>query len=242
MRSGGIGGVLVVRLRLLILIVLPFLLSACAQTWEANPPEAARGGMGVMADGNIAEGPDAVASVTELASHTPEGVQPPYGAAGSAAAYEYDTGYRIGAGDRLTIRVAGEADLTNDYLVDGSGNISMPYIKTTYVGGMSAQQVEKVVAKRLRNGFLRNPNVSVQVTTLRPFFILGEVNSAGSFPYQPGMTVQNAVAIAGGYSPRAHQGPVLVTRKNVEGTMTYKAPVTTQIYPGDVIYVRERWF
>ncbi|WP_162914326.1 polysaccharide biosynthesis/export family protein [Taklimakanibacter lacteus] len=229
-------------MRFIILAVLPFFLSACAETWDADPPTAATGGMGVMADGTVAQGPGAVASVTELASSTPEGIQPPYGAAGSAAAYEYDTGYRIGAGDRLTIRVAGEADLTNDYLVDGSGNISMPYIKTTYVGGMSAPEVEKLVATRLRNGFLRNPSVSVQVTTLRPFFILGEVNTAGSFPYQPGMTVQNAIAIAGGYSPRAHQGPVLITRKNVEGTETHKAPVTTQVYPGDVIYVRERWF
>lgn len=229
-------------MRLFILMVLAVLLSGCAQTWEANPPEAASGGMGVMADGTVAEGPGAVASVTELASHTPEGVQPPFGTSGWAAAYEFDSGYRIGAGDRLTIRVAGEADLTNDYLVDGSGNISLPYIKTTYVGGLSAQEVERLIAKRLRNGFLRNPNVSVQVTTLRPFFILGEVNTAGSFPYQPGMTVQNAVAIAGGYSPRAHQGPVLITRKNVDGTQTHKVPVTTQIYPGDVIYVRERWF
>lgn len=231
-----------VCMRLLILILLPFLLSACAETWEGNPPEAASGGMGVMADGTVAQGPGAVASVNELPSKTPDGIQPPYGAQGSAAAYEYDAGYRIGAGDKLTIRVAGEADLTNDYLVDGSGNISMPYIKTTYVGGMSTQAVEKLIATRLRKGYLRNPSVSVQVTTLRPFFILGEVNTAGSFPYQPGMTVQNAVAIAGGYSPRAHQGPVLITRKNVTGTQTYKAPVTTQIYPGDVIYVRERWF
>jgi polysaccharide export outer membrane protein len=223
-------------------MILPLLLCACAQTWEDNPPKAATGGMGVMADGTVAQGPGAVASVTELPSHTPEGIQPPYGASGSAAAYEYDSGYRIGAGDRLTIRVAGEIDLTNDYLVDGSGNISMPYIKTTYVGGMSAPEVEKLIAQRLRNGFLRNPSVSVQVTTLRPFFILGEVNTAGSFPYQPGMTVQNAVAIAGGYSARAHQGPVLITRKNADGTQTYKAPVTTQIYPGDIIYVRERWF
>lgn len=230
------------RMRFLALIVLPFLISGCAETWEANPPEAASGGMGVMTDGNVAQGPGAVASVTDLPTRTPDGIQPPYGAEGSAAAYEYDKGYRIGAGDRLTIRVVGETDLTNDYLVDGSGNISMPYIKTTYVGGMTAQVVEGTIAKRLRNGYLRNPNVSVQVTTLRPFFILGEVNTAGSFPYQPGMTVQNAVAIAGGYSARAHQGPVLVTRKNVEGTRTYKVPVTTQIYPGDVIYVRERWF
>lgn len=230
------------RLRQLLILILPLFLTACAETWEANPPEAASGGMGVLADGTMGQGPGAVSSVSELPSHTPAGVQPPYGAQGTAAAYEHDNGYKIGAGDRLTIRVAGEADLTNDYLVDGSGNISLPYIKTTYVGGMTAPETEKLIAKRLRNGFLRNPSVSVQVTALRPFFILGEVNTAGSFSYQPGMTVQNAIAIAGGYSPRAHQGPVLVTRKNVDGTQTYKVPVTTQIYPGDVIYVRERWF
>jgi polysaccharide export outer membrane protein len=71
---------------------------------------------------------------------------------------------------------------------------------------------------------------------------MGEVNTAGSFEYQPGITVQNAIAIAGGYSARADHAKVLVTRKNAEGTQTYKVPVTTQIYPGDIIYVRERWF
>jgi polysaccharide export outer membrane protein len=169
-------------------------------------------------------------------------VQEPYGTRGVAAAYEYEAGYKVGAGDRLTIRVPGETDLTNDYLVDGGGNISMPYIRTTQVAGLTTAEVERVIAARLRAGYLRNPSVSVQVTTPRPFFILGEVNTAGSFPYQPGMTVQNAVAIGGGYTPRADQGAVLVTRKNIKGTATYKVPVTTQLYPGDIVYVRERWF
>lgn len=233
------------RLRLLITAVaifLPLVLGGCAQTWEHNPPAAAPGGLGIMADGDLGEGPGAVSSVSELPTHTKRGIQPPYGAQGTAASYEYGKGYRIGAGDRLTIRVAGETELTNDYVVDGAGNISMPYISTTHVGGLSAPDVERVVAARLRAGYLRNPSVSVQITTLRPFYILGEVTTAGSYPYQPGMTVQNAVAIAGGYGPRANQGEVLVTRRNVEGTETFKVPVTTQIYPGDVIYIRERWF
>ncbi len=195
-----------------------------------------------MEDGQLAEGPGAVSSVSVLPSHTARGVQEPFGSKGVAAAYEFDDGYKVGAGDRLTIRVAGETDLSNDYLVDGAGNISMPYIRTTQVAGLTAAGIEGVIAGRLRNGFLRNPSVSVQVTTLRPFFILGEVNVAGSFAYQPGMSVQNAVAIAGGYSPRADQGAVLVTRKNINGTATFKVPVTTQIYPGDIIYIRERWF
>jgi polysaccharide export outer membrane protein len=217
-------------------------LAGCADSWEQHPPSAEPGGVGIMEDGQLAEGPGAVSSVSVLPSHTARGVQEPFGSKGVAAAYEFDDGYKVGAGDRLTIRVAGEADLSNDYLVDGAGNISMPYIRTTQVAGLTTAGIEGLIAGRLRSGFLRNPSVSVQVTTLRPFFILGEVNVAGSFAYQPGMSVQNAVAIAGGYSPRADQGAVLVTRKNINGTATFKVPVTTQIYPGDIIYIRERWF
>ena len=229
-------------MRLPVVAILAFVLAGCAQNWENNPPETAPGGVGITADNQLAEGPDAVSSVSQLPSHTPAGIQEPYGAAGVAAAYEFGEGYRVGAGDRLTIRVAGEPELTADYLVDGAGNISMPYIKTTHIGGLTAAEAEQMIAAKLRGGFLRNPSVSVQVTTTRPFYILGEVNSAGSFSYTSGMTVQNAVAIAGGYSPRADQGNVLITRKNVNGTATLKVPVTTQIYPGDIVYIRERWF
>ncbi len=166
----------------------------------------------------------------------------PYGAKGVAAAYEYSIGYKVGAGDRLTVRVAGEPDLTSEYLVDGAGTISLPYIQTIAIAGLTAPEIENMIASRLRQGYLRDPQVSVQVSNLRPFYILGEVNTSGSFSYQPGITVQNAIAIAGGYSARADQDKVLITRKNIKGTKTYKVPVTTQIYPGDIIYVRERWF
>jgi len=223
-------------------VLLLLAVSGCSDSWEYDPPTAERGGVGVTANGALAEGPAAVSIVSVLPSHTAKGVQEPYGSRGVAAAYEYQSGYKIGAGDRLTIRVAGELDLTNDYLVDGAGNISMPYIRTTQVAGLTSAESEQMIAAKLRGGYLRNPNVSVQVTTPRPFFILGEVNTAGSFAYQPGMSVQNAVAIAGGYTARADEGAVLITRKNVKGTATYKVPVTTQVYPGDIVYIRERWF
>jgi len=229
-------------LRFAIAIILAISLSACASGWENNPPESASGGTGIMADGMLAQGPAAVSSTSQLPASNRHGIQPPFGGSGTAAAYEYESGYRLGAGDRLTVRVAGEEELTNDYLVDAAGNISLPYIKTVHVAGLSAPETENLLASRLRSGYLRNPNVSVQVTTSRPFFILGEVNTAGSFPYQANMTVQNAIALAGGYSPRGNQGDVLITRRNVEGTRTYKVPVTTQVYPGDVVFVRERWF
>ena len=235
-------GLKVVRKRICILMLVFLSLSACSQTWEQASPASPAGGTGLMADGSIAEGPDAVSSISQLPSHSSAGAVAPFGAQGTAAAYEYLSGYKVGAGDRLTIRVAGENDLTADYLVDGSGNISLPYIQTVHISGMTTPQVERLITSRLRNGLLRDPKVSVQATALRPFYILGEVTTSGSFAYQSGITVQNAIAIAGGYGARADQGPVLITRKNVTGTETHKAPVTTQIYPGDIIYVRERWF
>jgi polysaccharide export outer membrane protein len=231
-----------VRKRICILLLASFALSGCSQSWEQDRVASPAGGTGLMVDGSVAEGPMAVSSISQLPSHDSAGVVAPFGAQGTAAAYEYLSGYKVGAGDRLTIRVAGESDITADYLVDGSGNISLPYIQTVHIAGMTTPQVEKLITARLRNGYLRDPKVSVQATELRPFFILGQVTTSGSFAYQNGITVQNAIAIAGGYGARADQGTVLITRKNVTGTETHRVPVTTQIYPGDIIYVRERWF
>jgi len=231
-----------VRLRPFFILALLLPLTACSQTWEQTRPSAPPGGTGVSVEGEVVEGDGAVASVSQLPVSNTRGAVEPYGSRGTAAAYEFTTGYRVGAGDRMAVKVAGEADLTSEYVVDGSGNISLPYVQTITVAGMTTAQIERLIAARLRAGYLRDPQVSVQVTTPRPFYILGEVNTAGSFPYQPGMTIQNAVAIAGGYGARADQRLVLLTRKNATGTATYKVPVTTQLYPGDIVYVRERWF
>lgn len=231
-----------VRQRLLAILILLLPLGGCAaQEWDetVNAPP---GGTGVTAAGTVEQGGLATASVSRLPSHNGKGAIAPFGTQGVNAAYEYGTGYRVGAGDRLTVRVAGEPDLTADYLIDGSGNISMPYIQTVNVAGQTTANIEKSITARLQAGYLRDPKVSVAVTTLRPFYILGEVNTAGSFSYQPGMTVQNAVAIAGGYSARADHGAVMLTRKNANGTQTLRVPLTTEIYPGDIVYVRERWF
>ena len=220
------------------LLFLP--LAACTQTWDEVRPATPPGGTGISTAGDVAD--ETVASVSELPVSNRHGAIEPYGTKGKISAYEFGAGYRVGAGDRLAIKVAGEADLTSEYLVDGAGNISLPYVQTIAVSGMTTVQIEALIGRRLRQGYLRDPQVSVQVNALRPFYILGEVNTSGSFAYQPGMTVQNAIAIGGGYSPRADQQTALITRKNARGTATYKVPVTTQVFPGDIIYVRERWF
>lgn len=176
--------------------------------------------------------------------HAFDGVEP------SAAAAEpvttnlgsYFNEYRVGSGDQLRVTVFGQDDLTGEYAVDGAGRISMPLISQLPVAGATTAEIEAMIEARLRDGFLREPNVSVQVLTFRPFFVLGEVQTAGQYPYVNGMTVQNAIAIGGGYTPRADTGEVIVTRQTQTGPVTIRVSPTEAILPGDTIYVRERWF
>ncbi len=226
MRIGNFGN-------LLVLATSALALSGCLGTsWERNPPQAGPEGTGVLTTG----------SITPLPAKNATGTVPPFGATGVRNAYEFAQGYRVGAGDKLAIRVMGQPDLTGVFVVDPDGNISMPLINTVSVAGLSLRQVEERITTLLRNGYLRNPSVSVQPLELRPFYILGEVRQAGRYNYQPGMTVANAIAMARGFTERAATGEVLLTRRTAEGTRTYKVPVTTQLYPGDIVYVKERWF
>jgi polysaccharide biosynthesis/export protein len=229
-------------MRISALFVIALMLSACSETWETNAPSAPPGGTGIMADDSLASGADAVSSISQLPSTNEIGAVPPFATQGQAAAYEFATGYRVGAGDRLSVRVIGEQDLTGEYLVDATGVLSMPYVQSVPVAGLNTGQIEKLIERKLKSGYIRDPKVSVQAINLRPFYIMGEVTTGGSFPYQPGITVQNAIAIAGGYGTRADHGVVLITRKTANGTNTYKVPVTTQVYPGDIVFIRERWF
>ncbi|MFT4098102.1 MAG: polysaccharide biosynthesis/export family protein [Rhodoblastus sp.] len=153
-----------------------------------------------------------------------------------------DRPYAVGSGDRLRIIVFGQDSLSNSYSVDASGQISMPLIGLVPVNGMTTAQIQHAVEARLRAGFLREPRVSAEVEAYRPFFILGEVTNAGQYPYVNGMTVQTAVAIAGGYTPRASQYTARMTRvidgQQVIGDVDMAYPVQ----PGDTIQIRERFF
>jgi len=150
--------------------------------------------------------------------------------------------YTLAAGDRLRVIVFGQDSLSNSYAVDGSGRISMPLIGTVPVYGRDPVAVEHEIAERLRAGFVREPRVSVEVEAFRPFFVLGEVTSAGQFPYVEGMTVRTAVAIAGGFGPRGYQGGVDLTRVINGEAITGRVPLDTLVRPGDTIMVRERIF
>lgn len=148
--------------------------------------------------------------------------------------------YLLDSGDVLRITVFEQADLTNTYSVDKAGYIAFPLVGSIQARGMTAKQVEADIAVRLRNGFLRDPDVSAEIDRYRPFFIMGEVGTGGQYTYVPGMTVQNAIAIAGGFTARAWQSDVDITRQINGKIMTGRVPLSDPIMPGDTIHIRER--
>lgn len=152
------------------------------------------------------------------------------------------TEYLLDAGDKVRVVVYGQDGLTNSYAVGASGTITMPLIGAVRARGLTPARLSAAIAARLRDGYIREPSVAVEVETYRPFFILGEVAAPGQYPYVPGMTVEQAVAIAGGFTPRAQQGMMQLTRSNAAGSVRADVPVGTPLHPGDSIVVGERWF
>eukprot|EP01037_Dinobryon_pediforme_P006503 gene6503-6572_t len=150
--------------------------------------------------------------------------------------------YGLAAGDRLRIIVFGQDNLSNSYAVDGSGNISIPLIGSVRAQGRTTQQLSEEIAAKLRGGILRDPKVSVEIEAYRPFFILGEVTTAGQYPFVSGMTIETAVAIAGGFGPRAARGTANVTRMIDGQPVKATVPLNQPVQPGDSITITERFF
>ena len=150
--------------------------------------------------------------------------------------------YLLDAGDSVRITVFEQAELTKSYSVDKAGFIAFPLIGSVVARGKTPKQMEGMIAAKLQQGFIRNPDVSVEIDRYRPFFIMGEVGTAGQYVYVPGMTVQNAIAISGGFSPRAFQGDVDITRQINGKVLTGRVPLSDPIMPGDTIHIRERLF
>jgi len=149
--------------------------------------------------------------------------------------------YRLDNGDQLRITVFGQEAMTGEYVVDGSGFISMPLLSQVEARGRTAQELEQQISQRLvSEGFLVNPSVNVQILTYRPFFILGEVAQPGQFNYIENMTVLTAVAMAGGFTHRANTDGFTITRKIANKVIEARAQRNTIVQPGDVIYVHER--
>jgi polysaccharide biosynthesis/export protein len=151
--------------------------------------------------------------------------------------------YKLGGGDKVHVIVFNEPQLTGDFVVDSSGNLSLPLISATPVLGKTVGEAAQAIeAAYLSGQFLRQPRVSVEVTTYRPFFILGEVHMPGQFPYVSGLTALNAVATAQGLTPRARKKVIYIRRFGDATEQAYALTPELRVWPGDTIRVEERLF
>ncbi len=197
----------------------------------------------------------------QVAAATPYGYRPGHGAPPTPttlpqdSAYNYYQGgnyqpqirpenadYILGPGDKLKLTVFEEADLSGDYTIDGTGFVRLPLIGQVRASGLNSTQLEAAIASSLSRGYLKQPRVSVQVATYRPFYIIGAVAKPGEYPYVNNMNALNAIALAGGYTPSAVESAIYIRREasNIE----VKMPVdrSTLIRPGDVVRVNTTLF
>jgi polysaccharide biosynthesis/export protein len=161
---------------------------------------------------------------------------------GPRAVAEEDGPYLLDTGDKLRIFVYGQPSLSRIYTVDHAGKISIPLIGHVHARGTTTSSLERSIKSRLSGQYVKDPHVTVDISQNRPFFILGEVRQAGQFPYLSGMTVQQAIAVAGGFSERANERSVMITRRINGFFEKLDVPLDYVLLPGDTIQVNERWF
>lgn len=162
--------------------------------------------------------------------------------AGPAVRAQEAAAYHLGTGDRLRITVYDEKDLSGEFDVNDQGEVTLPLIGPVRLAGETTTQAQTEIAERYGKDYLVNPRVNVQVVNYRPFFILGEVKSPGSYPYINGMTILNAVALAGGYTPRANRDRILIKHGSNSSAGEQRTSEDSPVFPGDLIRVPERLF
>lgn len=167
---------------------------------------------------------------------------PAFAAPAKAPAAPIENSYALGSGDKVRVIVFGEEDLSGEFVVDDTGFVSLPLIGQIAATGRTVRQLEQDIAAKLGAQYLKDPRVSIEVLGYRPFYIIGEVNKPGEYPFVAGMSVLNAVAMAGGYSTRANESSVYIKRKAAAEEEKFPADATTKLEPGDIVNVVERWF
>jgi protein involved in polysaccharide export with SLBB domain len=153
-----------------------------------------------------------------------------------------DRAYKLGSGDQLRVTVFGEKELSGKYDVNGQGAVALPLIGQVQVAGKTIPQAETLIEEKYGTNYLVNPRVSVEVLNYRPFFILGEVNHPGSYPYISDMTVLNAVALAGGFTARADEDDIDITPGNDPSSKPRHVKEDAPVLPGDVVRVHQKFF
>lgn len=159
-----------------------------------------------------------------------------------APAPEVAEGYVLGPGDTVHVTVFNHTDLTGEFELDGDGRFSMPLIGSVNAAGLTSGQLERQIVNRLKPDYLVNPRVSIEVRNYRPYYLIGEVKSTGSFPYVEGISYLKAIALAGGYTYRAKKDVVYVIRGDDPEQDEQKLDVNEKVQPGDIIRVAERLF
>ncbi|MGJ4902159.1 polysaccharide biosynthesis/export family protein [Bradyrhizobium sp. HKCCYLS2058] len=230
-----------------IAVLSAILLSGCMQTISPVAAVQPQSDLDAMAYGTPSSGPVAASGQGGAIP----ALRNSFAAATRAGAYvvpagyvpaRRDSAYHLDAGDKLRVVVYGQEGLTNTYAIDASGSITMPLIGSVPARGRTTAGLAAEITAKLRNGYIREPSVAVEIEAYRPFFILGEVQAPGQYPYVPNMTVESAIAIAGGFSPRARRDIVTLTHTDASGVARYEVPLGTSLKPGDTIQVGERWF
>jgi polysaccharide export outer membrane protein len=161
----------------------------------------------------------------------------------SEVRYTHPPAYTLRPNDQVRVRVYNEAEVSGDYPVDDRGRISVPLAGSMKAVGLTTTQLEQAIASRLeKGGMIRDPRVSAQVITYGPFYIRGEVKRGGEYPYRPGLTALDAIAVAGGFTYRADESHVYVRRAGAKTEEVYPATAPVQILPGDNVRIAERYF
>ena len=156
---------------------------------------------------------------------------------------EQGSNYRLASGDIIRISVFGEPDLSFEEIrLNDAGTFSYPFLGDVHAGGRTAGQIEQQLSERLRDGYLVNPRVSVSVAAYREFYISGEVQKPGGYPYQPGLTLNRAIALAGGLTERASLKRVTIVRGDGDRRARERPALDTPILPGDTITIAQGFF
>ncbi|NNF79021.1 MAG: polysaccharide export protein [Rhizobiales bacterium] len=153
-----------------------------------------------------------------------------------------DTQYRLGTGDKVRLIVYGEPELSGEFVIDGAGVVNLPLIGSVRAKGTTVQQFQQRVVDAFKNGYLNDPKVAAEVLNYRPFFITGEIKQGGQYPFRSGLTVQDSIAIAGGYTYRADIDKVYIRREGRDKEIAVSLKSRVPIVPGDNIRIPERYF
>ena len=150
--------------------------------------------------------------------------------------------YELGSGDKISISVYGEEDMTKELILSDAGTISYPFLGEFRAKGLTVGQLEQHITKKLKEGYFIDPRVSVAIVEYRKFFVSGEVKSPGGFQFEPGLTLEKAIALAGGFTQRASKRDIMVTREENGRPVERKLSLNDSVFPGDIVVISESFF